>query len=72
MAWRLTSARLPLDLRVEALLPAQELALAVTYWEGAVAVRGQVGSATVSGRGYAELTGYDAADRSHDRSRAGW
>jgi predicted secreted hydrolase len=72
VAWRLTSARLPLDLHVEALLSAQELALAVTYWEGAVAVRGQVGDAAVTGRGYAELTGYDAASRSHDRSRTGW
>ena len=30
----------------------------VTYWEGAVTVRGQVGEGAVSGRGYLEMTGY--------------
>lgn len=50
------------DLTVEALVDAQELDTAnstgVTYWEGAVTVRGRVGEREVGGRGYLEMTGY--------------
>ena len=51
--WELRVPRLDLRLEVRPLLEQQELPLAVTYWEGAVRVRG-----SRSGHGYVELTGY--------------
>ncbi len=54
--WRLHVPDHGLDLEVRPLLADQELRLAVRYWEGAVAVSG-----SVTGRGYAELTGYAGA-----------
>lgn len=51
--WRLRVPGHDLDLEVRPLLADQELRLAVRYWEGAVSVTG-----SVTGRGYAELTGY--------------
>ena len=51
--WRVRVPAHGLDLDVRPVLAAQELRLAVRYWEGAVEVGGSVG-----GRGYAELTGY--------------
>ena len=56
--WRLRVPGHGLDLEVAPLLADQELRLAVRYWEGAVAVSG-----SVTGRGYAELTGYAGASR---------
>jgi predicted secreted hydrolase len=53
VAWRLRVPEADLDLRVEALLPNQELDVSVRYWEGAVRVEG-----SATGRGYVELTGY--------------
>jgi len=53
VAWRLQVPDEDLDLRVEALLPNQELDVSVRYWEGAVRVEG-----SATGRGYVELTGY--------------
>jgi predicted secreted hydrolase len=59
------SIDLPLrDARLEVapLVDAQELhtdqSTGVTYWEGAVSVRGEVDGREVSGRGYLEMTGY--------------
>ena len=47
---------------ISATIDAQELDTAqstgVTYWEGAVTVRGQIGERVVGGRGYLEMTGY--------------
>lgn len=54
-------SKLPLEVEVRALIPHQELRLAVRYWEGAVEVEGTAGGgAPVTGRGYVELTGYAA------------
>ena len=60
--WRITVPALGIDLRAEAALDAQELrtgrSTGVTYWEGAIDVRGTRGGAVVTGRGYLEMTGY--------------
>ncbi|HSJ10962.1 MAG TPA: lipocalin-like domain-containing protein, partial [Longimicrobiales bacterium] len=65
VAWRVTVPGAGLDIEVEAAFPAQELRLAVRYWEGMVRVRGSRDGAPVGGRGYLEMTGYAArADRS--------
>jgi predicted secreted hydrolase len=55
-SWRLQIPQADLDLEITALIPNQELRLnSITYWEGAVGITG-----SVTGRGYAELTGYGA------------
>ncbi len=60
--WRVELPGLRARLEVAAVVDAQELdtaaSTAVTYWEGAVTVRGRVGDRAVSGRGYLEMTGY--------------
>jgi predicted secreted hydrolase len=48
------------DLAITPMLADQELALAIRYSEGAVAVAGVEGGHAVSGSGYLELTGYGA------------
>ncbi|MCG6965760.1 MAG: carotenoid 1,2-hydratase [Chromatiaceae bacterium] len=53
VGWRVTVARLGLDLDVEAAFDAQEMRHAVHYWEGAVAVSG-----SHTGVGYLEASGY--------------
>ena len=58
MAWSLAIPRLALELHVDPVLKAQELATEVRYWEGAVDVTGQRAGKAVDGRGYVELTGY--------------
>jgi predicted secreted hydrolase len=61
-AWRLTVPERGWNLEVEPRIPDQELNLSFRYWEGAVAASGTgEGAATVSGRGYVELTGYAGA-----------
>jgi predicted secreted hydrolase len=60
VSWTVEIPSLRLQLRVDAAFDAQELNLAVRYWEGAVRVEGTRGGARVSGRGYLEMTGYDA------------
>ncbi len=59
-AWRIEIPEQGLRLEVEPLVADQELRHSVTYWEGAVSVRGDWAGAAISGRGYAELTGYKA------------
>jgi predicted secreted hydrolase len=63
-AWTLAIPALGLELAIEAALPDQEMrtpeTTGVAYWEGAVDVAGRRGGATVTGRGYVELTGYAA------------
>jgi predicted secreted hydrolase len=61
--WRVNVPALRLELSVEAAFDAQELDLAVRYWEGAVRVRGSRGERDVGGRGFLEMTGYDARTR---------
>jgi predicted secreted hydrolase len=60
--WRVTISSQQLDLTLTPQLLDQELVTAastgVAYWEGAVAISGSLGGASVSGLGYVELTGY--------------
>ena len=62
VAWRLLLAGSVVDLAVTAALNDQELhteqSTGVTYWEGAIDVRGRVNGRDVKGRGYLEMTGY--------------
>lgn len=66
-AWELRVPGRELVLQVTPWLPDQELetpnSTRVTYWEGAVAVRGTFRGQAVSGKGYVELTGYDTRFR---------
>lgn len=60
--WRIELPGRQTWLEVEAVVDAQELhtkaSTGVTYWEGAVAVRGLAAGQPVSGVGYLEMTGY--------------
>jgi len=60
MGWRIDVPGRGLALTVTPVIPDQELATAVRYWEGAVDIEGSRDQAPVSGRGYVELTGYAA------------
>ncbi len=61
--WRLAVPRIGVDVTVEPLMDDQELDLAYRYWEGAVRATGSGPDGPVDGRGYLEMTGYDAARR---------
>lgn len=56
--WRMRIPSRAIDLRIQPIMAAQELATWVRYWEGAVDVSGTRGAESVAGRGYVELTGY--------------
>lgn len=56
--WQLRIPALALLLDISPLLAHQEWETPVRYWEGAVDVRGVRAAQPISGRGYAELTGY--------------
>jgi predicted secreted hydrolase len=60
--WKLEIPGKKISLEVTPLMHDQELvtgrSTAVTYWEGAVSVKGLTDGKPVSGRGYVELTGY--------------
>ena len=60
--WSLDLRAVDARLEVIAATDAQELhtdaSTGVTYWEGAVTVRGRVGERRLRGRGYLEMTGY--------------
>ena len=60
MAWRVEIP--PHGLEVTAAVDAQELetgrSTGVTYWEGAIDVRGTRAGVPVTGTGYLEMTGY--------------
>jgi predicted secreted hydrolase len=60
--WHLSIPSKHLSLEVVPRMPQQELTTGrstqVTYWEGAVDVKGAADGTTVTGRGYMELTGY--------------
>ena len=62
MEWRLAVPARLTELRIEAVIDAQEMdtqaSTGVTYWEGAVTVSGRIGERAVQGRGYLEMTGY--------------
>ena len=65
--WRLTILHKHIDLRLMPTVNNQELttrkSTLVNYWEGSVLVKGRVEGKDVRGRGYVELTGYDAQFR---------
>jgi predicted secreted hydrolase len=71
-AWRITVPTEAVDVRVVPLVSDQELNLAVRYWEGTARVDGRRRGAPVSGRAYAELTGYAEVEvtRAGPRARA--
>lgn len=60
--WVITVPDHGIEMTLTPTVPNQELVTTqstrVTYWEGSVSVKGRVGEATVTGSGYAELTGY--------------
>lgn len=60
--WTVEIPSVPLEVTITPVLPDQELrtenSSRVTYWEGAVDVRGHYQNAPVTGTGYVELTGY--------------
>jgi len=65
--WRLRVPRLGLDVTVTPVIKDQELdtrgTTMIVYWEGACIVEGRRDEASVGGRAYVELVGYD---RSHE------
>jgi len=65
--WRLTLPELDIDLAIEPLIPDQEMNVSFVYWEGAIEVRGSMRGEAVSGRGYAELTGYGEQGAAYQR-----
>ncbi|MSQ68702.1 MAG: carotenoid 1,2-hydratase [Gammaproteobacteria bacterium] len=58
VAWRVVCAAEGLDLRLEAVLDAQEWPGSLRYWEGAVRVSDYASPTQNRGAGYLELTGY--------------
>ncbi|WP_447978049.1 lipocalin-like domain-containing protein [Candidatus Nitrospira bockiana] len=60
--WRISIPSLALSVSVTPKMSAQELrttrSTRVTYWEGAVSIRGQLHGQPLTGEGYVELTGY--------------
>jgi predicted secreted hydrolase len=62
--WRVRVPSRGWELEVDPLLPDQELDLTFRYWEGAVSVSGTAAGVPLSGRGYAELTGYAGEEAS--------
>ena len=68
VAWRIEIPQHGLELEVTAAVDAQELetgrSTGVTYWEGAIDVRGRRDGAPVAGSGYLEMTGYAGAPMS--------
>lgn len=67
MQWLVEVPRFGLSLEVSPVMNHQEVdtrgTTGVIYWEGAVAVEGSLGTGRVSGRGYAELAGYEQSRR---------
>lgn len=57
--WQVEFPSIDVELRVNPLIPNQELSDGFTYWEGAVSVEGTIKEVAVKGRGYVELTGYE-------------
>ncbi len=59
--WRLRVPDAGIDLMIATPVEDQELDVGFRYWEGAVTAEGTSADRPVSGRGYVELTGYDAS-----------
>ncbi len=62
MKWKVTIPWKRIELEINPAFPDQELitkrSTSVTYWEGAVQIRGTARGKPVSGNGYVEMTGY--------------
>lgn len=62
MKWKVTIPSAETTLEIQPAFPAQELitnrSTRVTYWEGAVGIRGTYKNKPVTGDGYVEMTGY--------------
>ncbi len=62
MKWKVTIPSEAIELEITPAFPEQELitkrSTRVTYWEGAVQIRGTARGKPVSGNGYVEMTGY--------------
>jgi len=62
MKWRVTIPSETIEIEILPTFPEQELitnrSTRVTYWEGAVQIRGTARGKSVSGNGYVEMTGY--------------
>ena len=61
MEWRVSLPAEGLELDVRPVLDAQEMSGArtgVSYWEGAVDIKGTRNGKPIEGRGYLEMTGY--------------
>lgn len=60
--WKISIAKLGIELEARTPLPSQELAgdshVAPTYWEGAIVLTGKRFGAAIAGSGYLEMTGY--------------
>ena len=68
--WQLRVEPLAIDLLIEPVLPDAEFdagaVLPVVYWEGAVTASGHRAGATLEGRGFVELVGYDPGQATAD------
>jgi predicted secreted hydrolase len=60
-AWSLQVPSEALALRVIPRIPDQEMGFTVRYWEGAVTTEGKAGDRPISGKGYLEMTRYEAS-----------
>ncbi len=62
MKWKVGIPSESIELEIDPVFPAQELitnrSTRVTYWEGAVRIKGMVRDKAVTGSGYVEMTGY--------------
>lgn len=59
--WHVLFPEYDIELTIEPLIDDQEMDVAFTYYEGATVVNGTMNGASVTGRGYVELTGYSAS-----------
>ncbi|CAN5870209.1 lipocalin-like domain-containing protein [soil metagenome] len=64
VSWHVEVPAVRLSVTVDAAFDAQELNLAVRYWEGSVRIDGMRADSVVTGRGYLEMTGYDVTSAS--------
>lgn len=65
--WQLTLPELDIALTIAPLLADQEMNVSFVYWEGAIAAAGVMRGDEVTGRGYAELTGYGEQSTAYQR-----
>jgi predicted secreted hydrolase len=59
--WTILVPALGINLKVTPYVADQELVVSYAYWEGAVSITGTSAGQTITGSGYAELTGYAAS-----------